>query len=270
MKRVLVVAIVSMIFVAMSGCIGTYDASDKPPTSVGNIPGNQKDVVYDVVLILGDGGAPGAMEVEMYDDKTATIITTTVSGEVVEHGTWQLYRESPDHTLYDITTDDTELRLAFRNDAQAIGYIYHDGFTRWDESFYGTWEQIGEISDDEPTTSDESTSIVLDVIDSPSGDRSDEMPLTVYLDCYQVHNDPNMNPDMMEITLGQDGILVICADTMGDDCVQGEWTLNGDIYTTDVEYLPDMQVSLMDDGTAEVIMEGVPWGLEAEWSEGVS
>lgn len=278
MKQVLIVAMICMIFAAMSGCVD----SDAEPASITNILDNtasidnQKDVVYIVDIILSHSGEPSTMEVEMYVDNTATIITTTVSDEVVETGAWQLYRESPDHTLYDITTTDgTELRLAFRNDAQAIAYIYYDGFTRWDNSFYGTWEQINEEptddEPDEPTPTPRSTPTISDMSSSITSDRSDEMPLTVYLDCFQIHKDLNNRPDMVEIILGQGGIATICGDSMqGDDCVPSEWTQVGKVYKVETEHLCTMRISLNDDGTSEIRMEGIPWALEAEWSEGVS
>lgn len=136
----------------MAGCIES-DNTASIDSMFGSDDTTSKDIVFDIDLILGHHTEPGVMEVELYDDNTAKINTITGSGDAVETGTWQFYRESADHKLYDITTDDTELRVALQNGGHAIAYIYEDHFTKCGEPFYGVWEHLKEEStDDEPTT----------------------------------------------------------------------------------------------------------------------
>ena len=232
----------------MSGCLD----SDEEATSITNILGNPttKDVVYSAELIL-DHSNPGTMEVEMYVDDTAKIVTTTGSGEVIETGTWQLYRESPDHSLYDIITDDTELRMAFRDsNQQAIAYIYHDGFTRWDDSFYGVWELINEYPieevDDEPVA--KSTT-------RPNPDdlgRPDEEQITLHFDATLISGRPG-DPVIWRIVMETDRTLELCDDITGvNDCTQGTWKPFGTAsqYDMDVEAFPDVRITIIPDGKA--------------------
>lgn len=259
MNTTLKIGILCVICAAMvmSGCV--TPAADKP-------------VLYHADLILSPHNGQGVMEVDLSEDGTATITTITGTTDTTEVGTWQFYRESRDHKMYDIITDDTELRLAVQPDGHTIAYIYQDGFTRCHEPFYGVWERIGEetTTDDEAADNDEATdepaSIISDIIGSITGDESPAPPITVYMDMSPIQD------FTMRIRLEADGTAITDFD---HERVQGsdtgtwkEYGSSGNEYSITVEPFADVHAILLDDGEAEFVADNIDF--EGTWKSGTS
>lgn len=64
-------------------------------------------------------------------------------------------------------------------------------------------------SDDTASTDGESTSIISNVIDSVTGDEPGDLPITLYVDLAQLHEDID-DPDIMRFVLSEDETVVVC------------------------------------------------------------
>ena len=135
----------------MSGCVddiqdSTVDkALEKAPENVLfsiSFDGGQHDNPYLLRVVINEGG-------------TAMILADDTSGgEKISYGSWEIYRETKGGDMYDVTYDDTELRIILKDDNVALGHIYENGFTKCGEPFYGSW-----MANPLSTTVDESTPI---------------------------------------------------------------------------------------------------------------
>lgn len=232
------------------------DVSGVEPESLADALGvpTTEDIIYRAEVVL-DQKIPGEMVVELYVDETATIVTTTRFGEVVESGTWVRYRKSPDHSLYDIVTDDgTELRLMIGDyKQQAVVYMYYDEFTRWDISHYGTWAQFNEDPTEKP---------IATPTKRPNPDnlgRPSEEEITLHFDAMDistVHGDPYI----YKIVMDPDGTLEICADITErtDDCRPGTWRAHGTAsqYDIFVDNFLDIRICIIPDGVCRFTFDG--------------
>lgn len=264
MKRTTTLRIVTLCVICaatlMSGCM---ESNDNAPDG---------NVLFYIDLILDPHSGPGVMEVSLNEDSTATITTIKgTSDDIIEFGTWQFYRESDDHTMYDIITDDTELRVAFQNDGHAIAYIYENGFTRCGEPFYGVWEQMGEESNtsDESTTDDEPmSSIRSDIIGSITDDESDGLPVLP------------ITATLTETTSRESALVWIVLETDGsmelfgsDEYYDGTWELcssqSATSRTYDLDTLYQCRLTLRDNGAAKLEILDMYIIFDGTWAEGI-
>ena len=240
----------------MSGCMESDDTKSA--------------VLFDVDLILNSHVGTGVMEVDLNEDGSATIVRITgTADDVIETGKWEIYRTTSDGTLYDITTDDTELRIKMEDGGHAIANIYENGFKKCGESFFGTWEQMmEEITDDEPINDDPTS-----IISNPKGSKSDDLdaiPMTVMLAGMTSHE-----VDVKRYILLEDESMELCS--VGEYHF-GSWKLICQTPTTRTysvntkhEYTSEIyrtHLVISDDGKAELELSSTK-SYYGTWAQGI-
>lgn len=260
MKTIFKAATIALILCAtiMSGCIDDIQdtivdkaiekASENVMFAV-SFDGGQRDNPYLLRVVINEGG-------------TVMILPDDSSGEKMSYGNWEIYRETKDGDMYDVTYGDTELRIKMEDGGVAVGNIYENGFTKCGESFYGNWiaNTVSSATDDKPT------SIISNVIDSISGSGSDDLPITLLMDLDSLYEGV-----VFRITLEEDGRAEICGkeNPRALDCEPASWEEYGSTgreYHVTSETFDDIHVKVLENGKAEFRISRLKF--EGTWIHG--